>query len=800
MRRFSRWRRSQPRSCAPSSRRAASTTSGQPRRTVRLDRARAPPTAGWITLVVHSWEHGLAECGYSLSRPSRAAADAARAHPPIGDLFARTRLHRLEAHGARQRGRRRRCSSGWGFAARTAARLLPARRRVGGQLSLRADQGGVAAAGRRRGAGALDGRRLVRKGRRRYREADGRGPPDPSGARRVPAARPAATTSCCPRSPPTWRSPGRRRRGRQRSLRARRVRAPLGDLRYETGDSAQRQQMLHETGAEIGRMLGAVPGLAGALRVDPNQPGTLIHLRLTLSASELALLPFEIAKAPISPTVTADSWLSIQTRPPVCVTRNVRTVSPEGVVWPLRPHILFIVGDPQTVPYEEHRAVLVQAIAPFLYPHDGGYEPPASTAPRQQFDDLLTILLYPTLSEVLDEARQVPYTHVHVLTHGDLSDTSRDSYGLVLRGQHGESEVVSGEQLASALTSVGKGRIHRPTVITVASCDSGNVGTVVIPGASFAHALHQAGVPLVVASQFPLSKVGSVPLARTLYNGFLWGDNPRPAAAAALRAARAVHLYVPRLVQPGGVRGAAAGALAATGGLALLPGQAGNQRRAGAHRPRRAAGRRAAAARIARGARPGRPASDGAVAAGRPVRRRMRRHSRQLAQAPGAGGLHSQPAGVAGELAPLGPLRSARGGLARLHPGGARAAGQRHRRDAGGGHPALDAGPGRVAVAGAGETTRRGALARRQALRRPVLRPPFGGAARLGARQPRGALVVEAGRARPVASSPKEISERALAHVQEVCRIYPSGDDFPVKSTRRQFQRYVDWWAPGIRE
>jgi CHAT domain len=59
----------------------------------------------------------------------------------------------------------------------------------------------------------------------------------------------------------------------------------------------------------------------------------------------------------------------------------------------------------------------------------------------------------------------------------------------------------------------------------VASCDSGNVGSPVVPGASVAHALHQAGIPLVVASQFPLSKEASVPLAAAFFEGVLWGRN-----------------------------------------------------------------------------------------------------------------------------------------------------------------------------------------------------------------------------------------------------------------------------------
>jgi beta-lactamase superfamily II metal-dependent hydrolase len=283
--------------------------------------------------------------------------------------------------------------------------------------------------------------------------------------------------------------------------------------------------MLHATGVEMGRILGSVPGLPGALMVDPNQPGTLIQLRITLSASELAMLPFELAKSPVSATSTAENWLSIQTRPPVCVTRNIRTVSPEGVVWPHRPRILFVAGDPDNVPYEEHRDALIEAIEPFQYP--GRDDRVArSDNRREQFGDLLTILINPTLTEVFRECRNTAYTHVHILTHGDLSETSRDSYGLVLRGADESSDVVSGEQFASALTSVGRGRIHRPTVVTVASCDSGNVGTLIMPGASFAHALHQAVSPLAVASQFPLSKEGSVPLAAALYGGVLWGRNP----------------------------------------------------------------------------------------------------------------------------------------------------------------------------------------------------------------------------------------------------------------------------------
>jgi len=69
-------------------------------------------------------------------------------------------------------------------------------------------------------------------------------------------------------------------------------------LRYEAGEPEERRPVLHEIGQQMGNILGAVPGLPGALTVDPHQLGTMIQLRITLSASELAMLPFELAKVP----------------------------------------------------------------------------------------------------------------------------------------------------------------------------------------------------------------------------------------------------------------------------------------------------------------------------------------------------------------------------------------------------------------------------------------------------------------------------------------------------------------------
>jgi hypothetical protein len=291
----------------------------------------------------------------------------------------------------------------------------------------------------------------------------------------------------------------------------------LKELRYETGDQSDRLDMLHEIGVDMGRILEAVPGFTGALMNDSGAAATLVHLRLTLSAAELALLPFELAEVPVGSTASA---VSIQTRPPVSITRHIRTVSSEGLVWPDRPRVLFISGDPADVPFAEHRDALLEAIRRFQYPRLDD-EIRVSDA-RMEFGDLLTILVNPTLVDLQRACAAVSYTHIHILTHGDLDQISKDLYGLVMRDENGSSDVVSGERFVSAITRVG----HRPTVVTIASCDSGNVGSVVVPGASFAHAVHQSGIPFVVGAQFPLSKEGSIPLTARLYNGLLWGEHP----------------------------------------------------------------------------------------------------------------------------------------------------------------------------------------------------------------------------------------------------------------------------------
>src|SRR5207302_280962 len=115
-----------------------------------------------------------------------------------------------------------------------------------------------------------------------------------------------------------------------------------------------------------------------------------------------------------------------------------------------------------------------------------------------------------------------------------LSDkTDEKGFGLALHDDTDPAgtDVVSGDRLAKILRTYragGRDELAFPSVVTIASCDSGDEqGSVFGAGSSVAHALHEAGIPFVVGSQFPLSVPASVVLTEVLYEGLLWGADPR---------------------------------------------------------------------------------------------------------------------------------------------------------------------------------------------------------------------------------------------------------------------------------
>jgi hypothetical protein len=144
----------------------------------------------------------------------------------------------------------------------------------------------------------------------------------------------------------------------------------------------------------------------------------------------------------------------------------------------------------------------------------------------------MSVLSNACLEDIRQKCAQNNFTHVHILAHGGECEVAGETrFGLVLcaEGNPQEKDVVDGKRLAQALQAQSIDGVGRssPLVVTLATCDSGNTGSVLVPGGSLAHDLHAAGIPWVFASQFPLTKDGSIRIIDSLYPGLLRGDDPR---------------------------------------------------------------------------------------------------------------------------------------------------------------------------------------------------------------------------------------------------------------------------------
>ena len=130
------------------------------------------------------------------------------------------------------------------------------------------------------------------------------------------------------------------------------------DLRYgvtsEQNTSERRLGVLDQTGIQMAQMLAAVPGFPGALNSQAYS-SEILHLRIVMSASELASLPFELSKLPVASGSATAEWLQIRASQPVCITRHNRSVASEKVKWPTCPRILYKAGP--DVPADHEKAL-----------------------------------------------------------------------------------------------------------------------------------------------------------------------------------------------------------------------------------------------------------------------------------------------------------------------------------------------------------------------------------------------------------------------------------------------------------
>lgn len=305
-----------------------------------------------------------------------------------------------------------------------------------------------------------------------------------------------------------------------------------------------REAAVTELGEDVTRIFAKFSTLlADAWRAvgDADAQSHLLHLRLVLSGSELALIPFEMTFAPQA--FPGEGFeLVLQSHMPVVLTREIRHTRPNPVQWDhlLEPRVLVVSAAPAglEVPLNPHILALRQALEPWIgWPKRENGEPDPEARNQRRLKDVkerLRVLPQASIEAIYDLCSKERFTHVHILAHGnsiEVAGEKRFGVALCRHGDRGEKHVVTGKRLAKALQAESRDGSSRtrPLLVTLATCDSGNPGSVLVPGGSIAHDLHATGIPWVFASQFPLTKVGSVRLTEELYSRLLRGDDPRQA-------------------------------------------------------------------------------------------------------------------------------------------------------------------------------------------------------------------------------------------------------------------------------
>lgn len=148
---------------------------------------------------------------------------------------------------------------------------------------------------------------------------------------------------------------------------------------------------------------------------------------------------------------------------------------------------------------------------------------------------LLTVSEVRSAADLAEAVNRSRHSFIHILAHG-----------AEIRGEVREDDVWGlrlGSPAAPATHPVAVADVLRPVdgcplVVTIAACDSGNQDAPAMGHYSVAQELHRRGVPVVVASQLPLTKPGSVEFARAFYCPLMEGGDVRAALHAGRVAVR----------------------------------------------------------------------------------------------------------------------------------------------------------------------------------------------------------------------------------------------------------------------
>jgi hypothetical protein len=291
----------------------------------------------------------------------------------------------------------------------------------------------------------------------------------------------------------------------------------LHSLRYGPQDGGEPSPQL-----ALNRLAGTVTQILDSASLPFDE--SPLHLDLVVPFQELWVLPFEAAS-----TATGQRLFAQPDRP-IVLTRRVPVEGAErqGLRWPARPRVLFIHASPKwltapPVPSKDHRDALLAALGPWF---------DELGDPRTVLTELKDASLE-VIREVCEQAvrDKRPYNLVHILAHGVEipAGAAGIRYGIALCSP--DNKPTDSPALVEALRPPARANAPYdvPAVVSLACCDSANASASFLSVGGLAQELHRAGVPIVVASQLPLTFSGATTFTRVFYENWAKGTDVRHA-------------------------------------------------------------------------------------------------------------------------------------------------------------------------------------------------------------------------------------------------------------------------------
>jgi hypothetical protein len=235
-------------------------------------------------------------------------------------------------------------------------------------------------------------------------------------------------------------------------------------------------------------------------RTTSKHVGVRIRLSMDLHGqgmTEVASLPWELMRARDQNPLAVSNQTLLVRSPDV-----VQPTEPQPFEPPLR--ILLVVSNPKgSAPLNlaDEQARLAKIWGPL---------------PDVRVDSCA-----PVVSELLNTLRASDYHVIHYMGHGQF-DPATGRGGLLMAKEDGSPDLVSGEDLAVYLGDELK--LLRLVFLNACKTAASSTRQGVDPFAGIATSLIQAGVPAVVAMQFPISDKAAVTFSETFYQGIAKGE------------------------------------------------------------------------------------------------------------------------------------------------------------------------------------------------------------------------------------------------------------------------------------